>query len=138
MTYTGNQKGLLGKFSSWHIKKTHIDEYKARPFFHEREIWFSSLGKNVGYEQDGKGEDFIRPVVIVKKFNNQVFWAIPLTTRPKEGKYYFSFNIVGRGLNVAILSQIRLVDAKRLQYKIGTLEHQDFVAIKQKLKDIIS
>lgn len=138
MTYTGNQESLLGKFSSWHIKKSDIDEYKTRPFFHEREIWFSSLGKNVGYEQDGKGEDFIRPVVIVKKFNNQVFWAIPLTTRPKEGKYYFSFNIVGRGLNIAILSQIRLVDAKRLQYKIGTLEYEDFVTIKQKLKDIIS
>jgi len=33
----------------------------------------ASLGKNIGYEQDGNGSGFSRPVLVVKKFNNQMF-----------------------------------------------------------------
>ena len=69
-------------FESWHNKKIEIDNKESRVFFHEREIWFTHLGSNVGFEQDGKGELFGRPVLVFRKFNNRAFWAIPLTTRP--------------------------------------------------------
>ena len=41
---------------------------------------------NIGYEQDGSGNDFIRPVVIIRKFNNEIFWGVPLTKTRKKIK----------------------------------------------------
>lgn len=125
-------------FKNWHSQKSELQDYKARPFFHEREIWFTSLGVNVGFEQDGKGKEFQRPVLILKKFNNESFWGLPLTTKKKKGKYYHSFNLDGRGINTVILSQLKFMDAKRLQYKIGMMEIAEFNNIKQKLKLLIA
>lgn len=136
MIYIGNQESLLGKFSSWHIKKSDIDEYKTRPFFHEREIWFASLGINVGYEQDGQGDKFLRPVLVLKKFSNEVLWGVPLTRSKKQGKYYFAFE-TSLGQSTAILSQLRLIDSKRLEYKIETIKYEDFVAIKERLRQLL-
>jgi len=108
-------------FQKWHDKKVIIDEQQNCLFFHERDIWFSHLGTNIGFEQDGKGENFGRPVVVFRKFNNEVFWAIPLTTRNKGGKFYTAIDL-GDGVNrMAILSQLRLLDAKRLYQKIGVI-----------------
>ncbi len=78
-------------FQKWHSKKAKVDKVENRPFFHEREIWFCHLGVNVGFEQDGSGEEFLRPIVIIKKFSNEVFWAVPLTKTDKRTKFYFSF-----------------------------------------------
>ena len=56
-------------FTRWNNIKTSINDIHQVPFFHEREIWFSFLGANVGFEQDGQGSDFQRPVIIIRKFN---------------------------------------------------------------------
>lgn len=120
-------------YYNWNKQKIDIVRNKNRLFFHEREVWFTSLGLNIGFEQDGKGNNFLRPVLVIKRFSQEVLWCIPLTKRQKEGKYYFSF-ILNNKISVAILSQIRLIDSKRLQYKIGDIEKSDFFKIKEKLK----
>lgn len=125
-------------FQKWHTEKSHLHHDKARPFFHEREVWFASVGANVGFEQDGRGEQFLRPVIILRKFNNEVCWTIPLTKNPKKGKYYFSFQFSEDSKSTAILSQIRLTDAKRLQYKIGDVKEKDFSEIKRKLTQLLA
>lgn len=129
-------------FQKWHNKKSKVNDIVKRPFFHEREIWFCHLGANVGFEQDGNGEDFLRPIVIARKFNNEIFWGIPLTksknqTNKKAEKYYFSFSFIDSIKSVAILSQIRLVDAKRLVRHIGTMKDESFVELTKKLKELI-
>lgn len=126
-------------FAKWHHKKADIHNDKIRPFFHEREVWFSSLGENIGFEQDGSGENFLRPVLILKKFNNEVAWGLSLTRTNKTGKYYFQIALVANDgkmderPSVVILSQLRLIDAKRLQYKEGTITDEEFVKIKEAL-----
>ena len=90
-------------FRKWHGKKEQIESVPDRPFFHEREIWFAHIGANVGSEQDGTGEEFLRPVIIVRKFNNEIFWGVPLTRRHKKSQYYFPFNL-GERVSIAILS----------------------------------
>jgi len=45
-------------FLKWHTEKARIHEAKSGVFFHEREVWWCALGLNVGFEQDGSGEDF--------------------------------------------------------------------------------
>lgn len=119
--------------------KTEINNEKVRPFFHEREVWFSSLGENIGFEQDGSGEKFLRPMLVLQKFNNEVAWVLPLTRTEKTGKYYFRISLttddgkIDDRPSVVILTQIRLIDTKRLQYKVGNVVESEFVAIKEAL-----
>jgi mRNA interferase MazF len=125
-------------YSQWQKLKTNVHNEKQRPYFHEREIWFCSLGANIGFEQDGRGEDYLRPVVILKKFNNEVCLIIPLTKSRKKGIHYYSFSHKDDFISTAILSQIRLIDSKRLDYKAGDIAENDFILLKQKLMRLLA
>jgi mRNA interferase MazF len=124
-------------FQLWHKVKEEIHSSEKKLYFYEQEVWFCSLGANVGFEQDGKGDRFGRPVVIVKKFNKDVFLGIPLTTKIKTGKYYFPIHLSDEIQRNAILSQIRLIDAKRLYQKIGFVSEDEFEGMKKALIRII-
>jgi mRNA interferase MazF len=115
-----------------------LHNVKIRPGFYEREVWFCVVGENIGYEQDGRGPRFLRPVIVIKKFNNEVLWVLPLTTKEKTGKYYYSFKLGEKAVSTAILSQLKLIDAKRLEYKIGNLTQSDFKSLKSKLTQLLA
>jgi PemK-like, MazF-like toxin of type II toxin-antitoxin system len=123
-------------FDNWNQKKIAIHEHAPRLFFDEREIWFCTLGTNIGFEQDGAGKLFSRPVLIFRKFNHEVFWGIPFTRTPKSGKYYFELEENPK--SIAILSQIRLFDAKRLRYKKGILNEEKFANLVDAFLDIVT
>lgn len=124
-------------FQKWHKKKEQVNDIEKRPFFHEREIWFCHLGVNVGFEQDGTGEDFQRPIVIVRKFNNEICWVVPLSKTEKRNKYYFAFQFDAVTTSVAIISQIRLLDTQRLSRKIGEMNEGKFNGLKNKIKALL-
>ena len=127
------------EFDRWNNKKELIElREKTRLFFHEREVWWCSLGLNVGFEQDGNGEQYARPGLVFKKFNNEVFWALPLSTRIKKGKFYSPIFLDSKIARVVILSQLRLIDAKRLIDKIGVIDDQNYQAIQKALITICS
>ncbi len=113
-------------FKKWHGIKENLDVRKSEVFFHEREVWWCSLGVNIGFEQDGTGKDFQRPVVIIKKFNLDACLIVPLTTTKKKGKYYFVVGEVDGREATAILSQVRFIDRKRLANKVGILDEDVF------------
>src|SRR3989344_9068404 len=118
-------------FQKWHKAKKELDKNLSRLFFHEREVWWCSIGLNIGFEQDGRGERFARPILVFKKFNNEVFWAIPLSTKIKKGKFYTPVALEDSVLRVAIISQLRLTDAKRLIDKIGTISDENYKLIQK-------
>src|SRR3989338_5505251 len=113
-------------FTNWHKIKRKIEQKENRIYFQIWDIFFCSIGENVGFEQDGRGEEFLRPIIVVKKFNNEVFLGTPLTHTNKKGK------------SVAIISQIRLFDAKRMKYKIGMINKPDFVVLKEKIRQLLT
>ncbi|MFA6278584.1 MAG: type II toxin-antitoxin system PemK/MazF family toxin [Candidatus Paceibacterota bacterium] len=119
-------------FWKWHTKKEHLNKVEGTALFHEREVWWCALGANIGFEQDG-GQDFERPVVILKKFNLDACLIVPLTGRPKQGKYYFSVGKIEDRDAVAVLSQVRFIDRKRLKNKICTLDEKLFRALLQEV-----
>jgi len=125
------------QFLYWHNLKCSLSESKNRPFFQEREIWFAFVGKNIGFEQDGKGEKFLRPVVVLKKFNNETFLAVSLTHSSKTGKFYYPFWVEGQ-VSTAILSQIKLMDAKRLSYRFGIVDEPTFTTLKTKIRQFLA
>ncbi len=97
----------------WTARKITLNDGRARPYFHERQVWWTAIGHNIGDEEDGKGNNFTRPVLIIKKFNRSLFYGIPLSTNLKTGKYYHTLTIRGKK-RVALLSHMRDYDAKRL------------------------
>ena len=127
MSYCISKKDFL----IWHKTKAGIDDIRERPVFHSREVWWCSIGLNVGFEQDGKGKNFSRPVLIIRGFSKEVFLCIPLTTKLKEGKYYHAIDLGEGVLRRVILSQIRLLDSKRLQETITTIGEGEFNEIKK-------
>ena len=126
-------------FDSWNEKKKKINSINKNVYFKERDIFFVNLGKNIGHEEDGKGIDFIRPVVVLRKFNNRLFMAVPLTTNShKNNQFYFQFKIKKNNkINNAILSQIRLIDKNRIINKIGIISKDDFQSMKNKISRLL-
>ena len=124
-------------FDKWNeIKKgIHSDE-DYLPLYHERQIRWCRLGTNIGYEQDGTGKGFSRPVLILKGFSRNVCLVVPLTTTTKENEFYVPIGIVDGQKAVVIISQIRLVDTKRLYKQIGTLDKKTFEGIRKAIKDM--
>ena len=117
-------------FNSWNELKKKINNIIPRVNFKERDVWFMNMGANVRYEQDGKGKDFLRPVLVVKKFNKEMFWGVPCTSKKKEGKYYLYIGNIGGVGNTVILSQMRLFSSSRMAFRLG-------VAPKLKFKKVL-
>ena len=57
-----------GGFNRWNCLKQYFEYYYRQPekFPKEGEVWMSALGKNIGFEQNGTGSNFLRPVLVVK------------------------------------------------------------------------
>jgi len=122
-------------YDNWNIQKKELSNGK-RVYFHKGDIWLASIGKNIGDEEDGKHSGFERPILIVRKFNNNIFLGVPLTSnKDKEGKYYHK--LISFSNSIVILSQVRLFDAKRLLRLMGKIENRELKEIKIKLGKIV-
>jgi mRNA interferase MazF len=119
-------------FDAWNeVKKTVDRKIIGRDlYFHEREVWWCSLGLNVGVEYDGKNADFERPVLVVKKFNANMVWILPLTGIPHDNRYYRKIKH-GSDESWACLTQIRTVSTKRLLRKVSKIGKTDFEEVLQ-------
>ncbi len=107
-------------FDGWNKRKKKIDNLHQYNDFYEREIWWISAGLNIGSEQNGSGELFLRPVLILRKISSTTFLGIPLTSRLKHDSDHFAFYFE-YDFSVAIISQIRNYDSKRLVKYLGNI-----------------
>jgi mRNA interferase MazF len=128
-------KDLLN-FVYWTKLKIRIHLSESNVYFREKEIWWMSLGVNIGNEQDGKHDKFERPVLILKKFNRHLFLGVPLSSKVKENIYYYKFKN-NENYFCAILSQLKAVSSKRLLRKIGMFPDDDFIKIKERIKNFL-
>jgi len=113
--------------------KLHFFQDESRFYFQIREIWWASLGVNIGQEEDGKNDRYERPVLILKIFNRRLILVIPLSSRLKQGIYYYSFTF-NNILNTALLSQLRIVSSKRLIRRVGRLDDHNFQEILDRIR----
>ena len=122
---------MKSKFDSWNEQKKSIEllqEHKDR-YPNEREVWMCSFGINIGYEQNGGGKSFSRPVVIIKKINNHMFLCVPLSTKQKDFDFYFNYTDEHKQEVSAILCQIRLLSIKRMKRKMYQMDNQTFASM---------
>ncbi len=124
-------------FSQWNTLKQNIHQSGESKFYHVREIWWCSLGVNVGYEQDGSGDEYRRPVLILKGLGAETCLVIPLTASDKKHFLRPAIGIIDGKEAHALLSQIRVIDTRRLVRKICYLEKEAFEIIRKAARDML-
>lgn len=117
-------------------KKAQLDALTHKPpHVSVGDIWWASLGENVGSEVNGKSELFSRPVIILKKLAHGFYFVIPTSTKDKTGTWYVPYKHQGIK-NVACLHQVRAIDYRRVLGKIGTLDDADLTRVKSGFMDL--
>ncbi len=104
-------------FDRWNEEKKRLANEVASPlaFPNDGEVWVCTMGKNLGHEQNGGPKDFSRPALVIRKFNNEMFWIVPLTSKQKLFDFYFNYTDPSGIPVAAILAQLRLVSINRFR-----------------------
>ena len=121
---------LLLDWCKWNIFL--INDHKVL-YFKEGQIWWCSIGINIGEEELGKGPKFERPVLIFKKFTANSFLGLPLAGHEKEGNWYVPCLINERKSSV-MLNQARIFDKKRLRRRVMEMTSDDLEIITTKFR----
>ena len=124
-------------FDNWNKVKKNTQKETILVGFKQRDIFNVKVGHNIGFEQNGKGEDFVRPVLIFKKLTKDMFIGIPLTSTLREGSFFYKFSFIENKISVAILIQAKLFSSKRLLNKLGKMEETDFNELKKAYMKIL-
>jgi mRNA-degrading endonuclease toxin of MazEF toxin-antitoxin module len=120
-------------FDLWNEQKKLVNSRNS-VFCNIREIWWCTLGLNIGSEQNGKNDIFERPVLIIKVFNKNICRIIPLTSKLREDKYHSIIHFE-KQTSCIIFSQMKTLSTKRFTRKIGRLDEVEFENIVEKLKN---
>jgi mRNA interferase MazF len=120
----------MKRFLAWIGLKQRLHEGKHDPpLVSEGDIWWASVGENVGSEINGKSNLFSRPVIIYKKLSHGFYFVVPTTTLAPEGTWFVPFRQKDKTM-VACLHQARAIDYRRLSSKLGTIDDEDFDRVK--------
>ncbi len=131
-------------YLEWSKEKSRINNLGNRPKgFKISEIWYCSIGENIGYEEDGKGDKRLRPVLILQKYGYFIFVGVPLTTKlvnvdgnKRVGEFYYEIEVNGKQ-NLILLTHIRDYDSSRLVRKICDIPNDEFGKIKKQLATLL-
>jgi len=127
----------MKQFDKWNEVKKLVESRKNIINFKERDVFWTRIGENIGSEQNGKGDEFSRPVLVVKKLNKQLFFGVPLSTSIKQGSYFYQFSFIKDQISTALLVQAKVYDIKRVDTKLGMIYKDDFTTLKNKLKELM-
>ena len=125
----------IAKLLDWCKVNIFLLRDRRNIYFKEGEVWWYSVGLNIGEEEFGKGPTFERPIFIFKKFTKNSFLGLPLTGSEKEGSWYVQIAIKGRGSSV-MLNQARVFDRKRLRRRIMVANQREVELIKAKFREL--
>jgi mRNA-degrading endonuclease toxin of MazEF toxin-antitoxin module len=73
----------------------------------------------------------------MRKFNKNIFYGLPITSKKKDDIFHLIINS-GEVQGSVILSQMRLIDSKRLSHLFSKITNKELDLVKKKLKDLIS
>ena len=71
-------------FDSWNNLKKIFEKESREVFAHPREVWWCSLGVNLGAEIDGKNDNFERPVLVLSVYSRETMFILPITGKEKS------------------------------------------------------
>ena len=123
-------------FDIWMPLKERIHSIGRKWKFREGEIWWMAIGENVGTEINGKGDNFLRPILVVRKYGPGGFFGVPLSSQKHEGMWYANFLLKNRE-QCALLSQASSFCSYRLYGFIGRLSKSVFEQIVDDLEKLL-
>lgn len=123
-------------FDRWNGAKKKTNAESTRRYT-VREIWWCRLGVNIGSEQDGSADLFLRPVVIMRGFGPDACLVVPLTTSAREHPLRVPVGDVQGEKARANISQVRVIDTRRLVEKVGFLDERLFQELKKRVKALL-
>ncbi len=126
----------LKRFFEWIglKEKLHFKD-SSPPYVNQGDIWWASVGENVGSEIGGKSDLFSRPVIVFKKLAHGFYFVIPTTTQGRDGSWYVEFRQRGRPMK-ACLHQARAFDHRRFCSKLGRLDDEDYLRVRKAFIDL--
>ena len=130
-------KELIKIFADWTKLKIRIHASEKEIYFKEGQVWWASIGQNIGVESNGKNDSFERPIIIFKRFNQDSFLGVMLSSNKRIGNYYLELKDDYEISSFANLSQIKLLSSKRLIRYVRDLPKSDLDTIKHKIKDYL-
>ncbi len=123
-------------FHDWNKKKIKIDQNQTFKHPKEKEIWWCSIGMNIGGEVYGKGHDYTRPVLVINAEGSESFIGIPLTSNIKNKKYSCIIKTDDDILHTVLVYQIRSFDKRRLTERKYILSNEEYLRVEKYFKKL--
>ncbi len=123
-------------FNRWNETKKRLDILEKNINIKEGNIYLTSVGQNIGNESYGKGDIFLRPVLVLKKLGHDYFIGIPLTSKEKVGSYFFEFSYRDKS-SYAMFNQIKTLNTKRILKYHGKIKENDFKDLKKRFQKFL-
>ncbi|MDE2188339.1 MAG: type II toxin-antitoxin system PemK/MazF family toxin, partial [Patescibacteria group bacterium] len=86
--------------------------------------------------QDGKGEKFLRPVLILKKLSPNTFVGLPLTLKTRQHRYFLDCHAMDKVRRQVLLSQLITFDIKRLHERMTVVGEDTFTIIRKAVRNL--
>lgn len=102
------------------------------------EIWVINSGDSNGHEQSG-----IRPAVVVSAVVARIVMVVPITSNSKALRFAHTIQLSPNTSNnlsessIAMVFQLRAIDVKRLEKKIGILTVGELKMIKREVRNML-
>lgn len=123
----------IKRFKEWFAVKERINDEIRGHVIAVGEVRWCSIGVNVGEEIDGKGDEFLRPVLVIDTVGSRTALVVPLSTKIKKTVGYMLIHFNNKDQSL-VISNIRVVSQKRLLRRIGKLPGNRLKEIKEEIK----
>ena len=117
------------EFVEWTKKKVrhHLNEDIGEKYFSEKEIWWTAMGKNIGFEINCKNDLFERPVLILKNYSKYMCFVLPLSSKIKNPvPWYQKVVNLENGDSAVIINQGKILSSKRLLRKHDIITTEEY------------
>ena len=123
--FSREKDGKEKRLFDWNIRKNYLHKRKVVRCY-VGEIWWCATGENIGYEINGKGYKFARPVLILKITSKGMAMVVPLTSTHKDLPGYFKY-----GNRSLLFEQARVLSTKRLYDRQKVLKKKQIQEIQK-------
>mgnify|MGYP001570513943 FL=1 len=102
------------------------------------DIYLIDLASSFGHEQCG-----FRPAILMSQTVAGMIIVVPLTTNLEALRFPYTLSILENSTNnlsqnsIALVFQLKSIDKKRVNKKIGRLGNQDMTKLEKTLKDLL-
>ena len=93
------------------------------------------MGVNIGSELDGKGDEFTRMVVVLKKTSSTMFYALPLSSKQATKIFHPLVMHEGR-TSYAVMSQVFSSSSKRLERFDSKISESELDILREKVANV--